>query len=66
MEILVNGEKRDVDAGKTVEQLLTDLALEPRATVVERNGEIVERAQFPQEKLAEGDRLELVRFVGGG
>jgi len=66
MKLVINGESRDVAAGTTVLTLLEELDLQPEATVVERNGEIVERVQYAETTLAEADRLELVRFVGGG
>jgi sulfur carrier protein len=58
--IVVNGEDRQVRAGTTV------LALAGRKVAVEKNREVVPRAQHGSELLADGDRLELVTFVGGG
>lgn len=66
MKITVNGEPRDVNAGTTVLSLLQGLNLQPQATVVQRNADIVDRNRFGDTALAEGDALELVRFVGGG
>ena len=66
MKLVVNGETREVAEGITVLALLEELDLQPEATVVERNGEIVERARFAETVLTEADCLELVRFVGGG
>ena len=67
MKLIINGEARDVAAATaTVLALLTELGLNPAATVVERNHEIVDRAAYPETALAEGDVLELVRIVGGG
>lgn len=66
MHIEVNGEARDVPMGITVLSLLDLLGLKPMGTVVERNGQILDRAGFGEVILAEGDRLELVRLVGGG
>ena len=66
MELTVNGESRTVEDGATILALLEELELEADATVVERNGGIVERAAFGDTLLAEGDTLEIVRFVGGG
>ncbi len=66
MRLIVNGETQNAPGGTTVLELLEQLGLNPRATVVERNGDIVERDEFPSVELSEGDVIELVRFVGGG
>lgn len=50
----------------TVAGLLSQLQLQPGNVAVERNREIVPRAQYGQTALADGDRLEIVTFVGGG
>lgn len=66
MRIVVNGEERSVPDGTTVAALLGELGLEPGAVVVERNRAIVARDDVEAVRLEEGDRLEIVRFVGGG
>ncbi|GAB5540738.1 MAG: sulfur carrier protein ThiS [Sandaracinaceae bacterium] len=66
MQIEVNGEARSVDAGTTVRGLLEALGLGETLVAVERNQEIVPRAEHAEAKLADGDRLEIVHFVGGG
>lgn len=66
MELTINGERRTVEDGATVLSLLGTLELEKNATVVERNGEIVDRAVYAETVLTDGDTLEVVRFVGGG
>jgi sulfur carrier protein len=66
MRVQVNGELRDVAEGSTVVALLTQLGLGDRPIAVERNAEIVPRAQHATTVLQEGDKLELVQFVGGG
>ncbi|HEX9883072.1 MAG TPA: sulfur carrier protein ThiS [Desulfobaccales bacterium] len=65
MKLTVNGEPREV-AGTTVLALLEELGLNPGATVVERNAQIVDRTSYRETALADGDVLELVRIVGGG
>jgi thiamine biosynthesis protein ThiS len=65
LKLTINGEPREV-AAATVFDLLEELGLHPRGTIVERNLEIVEMAAYPETGLAEGDVLELVRLVGGG
>lgn len=63
--VTVNGEPRTVSAGTTVRELLDALGLEG-PVAVERNREIVPRAQHALTVLEEGDALEVVSFVGGG
>jgi thiamine biosynthesis protein ThiS len=62
----VNGEKRTIAAGRSVEDLLGELGLHPRLIVVEHNREILERERYGAVEVREGDTLELVHFVGGG
>lgn len=66
MQITVNGNARSVENNMVLVALLQDLGLKPEATVIERNGAVLERAHIAETVLAEGDVLELVRFVGGG
>lgn len=64
--VMVNGDARAVPAGTTVGELLVVLGLGGRRVAVERNKEVVPRAAHAATALADGDRLELVTFVGGG
>lgn len=64
--VLVNGELRDLQAGLTITDLLTDLGLHPQLIVVELNREILDRADYAKTQVRDGDALELVHFVGGG
>jgi thiamine biosynthesis protein ThiS len=66
IEILLNGERRVLDRDPTIAQLLRELGLDPRGVAVERNLEIVARAHYDTTALCDGDRLEVVTFVGGG
>jgi len=66
IEITVNGAARRIAAGATVAELVAELGLGERRVAVERNREIVPRAQHGEVRLEPGDRLELVTFVGGG
>lgn len=66
MEIIYNGEPREVPQGCTVAQLLELLQLDNRRVAVEVNMELVPRAQHPGHQLAPGDSLEVVSLVGGG
>ena len=65
MRIEVNGEHREVEAA-TILALVEELGLDVRKVAVERNLEIVPRSLHGTTELAEGDRIELVLFVGGG
>lgn len=62
----MNGEKRELAERATVTALLDALGLGSTLVAVERNGAIVPRAQHAATQLAEGDKLEVVHFVGGG
>jgi thiamine biosynthesis protein ThiS len=66
MRIEINGEPREVASDLTVQALLTSLGLGDRPVAVERNALIVPRAEHGSTKLADGDKLEVVQFVGGG
>jgi sulfur carrier protein len=66
IHVVVNGESHEVPDGTTVAGLVVRLGLGDRRVAVERNREVVPRATHADTVLAEGDRLELVTFVGGG
>ncbi len=66
LTIHVNGERRSVDTALSLLDLLETLELDPRTVVVELNREIVRRPALRDTTLKEGDRVELVHFVGGG
>ena len=66
MNIHLNGEPRQVPQGLTLARLLEWLELPPDRVAVERNREIVKRADWSATPIEEGDRLEVVQMVGGG
>jgi thiazole synthase len=66
ISLTLNGEPRRVAPGTSVSGLLADLALDAARVAVERNLEIVPRSRFGAVVLGEGDRVEIVHFVGGG
>ncbi|HJX73664.1 MAG TPA: sulfur carrier protein ThiS [Candidatus Deferrimicrobiaceae bacterium] len=66
MEISVNGERRQVGEGMTVLLLLRALSLPETRVAVERNRSLVRKAEFADTVLGDGDRIEIVTFVGGG
>lgn len=63
--VKINGEALDI-AGKTVAQYLETTAYNLQRIAVERNGDIVPKAQYERTVLEDGDVLEVVSFVGGG
>jgi thiamine biosynthesis protein ThiS len=65
VRLTINGEKREISAA-TVAVLVGELGLDPRKVAVERNLEIVPKSQFAATDLNEGDRIEIVHFIGGG
>jgi sulfur carrier protein len=66
VQILVNGEAREVPAGTTVERLVGLLALERRRIAVAVNRSVVPRSDFASRAVAPGDRVEILEAVGGG
>ncbi|HEX8175164.1 MAG TPA: sulfur carrier protein ThiS [Pyrinomonadaceae bacterium] len=66
MRVTVNGEERELPDGLTLEALIGYLALAPDRLAIERNREVVRRADWPQTTLSEDDRVEIIHFVGGG
>ncbi|HXB61698.1 MAG TPA: sulfur carrier protein ThiS [Acidobacteriaceae bacterium] len=68
MNLKINGHTRvlELPAGTTLDRLVTALELKGDRIAVEHNGEIVQRAQWASTLVAEGDRFEIVHFVGGG
>ncbi len=66
MEVLVNGEPRQLAESATVAQLLDELALVGKRLAVEVNQEIVPRSLHASHKLRAGDRIEIVHAIGGG
>jgi thiamine biosynthesis protein ThiS len=66
VQIRLNGEPREVEAGVTIARLLADLDMHPRYLAVERNYELIPRARHEACVLEEGDSIEIVTLVGGG
>jgi thiamine biosynthesis protein ThiS len=66
MEIIVNGEQKKVEAGTSVEGYLTGLDLNLETVVIECDGDILKREEYPLRILQEGCVLEVIRFIGGG
>lgn len=66
IRLRVNGEERSMPEGGTVATLLAAIGLAERKVAVERNAEIVPRSLYATTRLAAGDALEIVHFIGGG
>lgn len=66
MQITLNGESRNLTAALNVQGLLGDLGIDPKKVAVERNLEIVPKSQFETTMVEDGDRFEIVHFIGGG
>jgi sulfur carrier protein len=66
IDVVINGKARTVAEGTSVLALLGELGLGDKRVAVERNLEVIPRAQHATTLLADGDRLEVVTFVGGG
>lgn len=66
MRVQINGEEKELREGLTLVQLVEQLGMKSDRVAVERNREIVPRSEWAATALADGDRLEIVHFVGGG
>ena len=69
MYLVLNGQSREfpqLAPGARLQDVVADLGLKGDRLAIELNGNIVPRAEWPSTGLAEGDRLEIVHFVGGG
>ena len=66
MKIVINGEDRNLDGPLTMQGLVEQLGMKGDRVAVELNRKILPRDRWPGTQLNEGDRLEIVHFVGGG
>ncbi|MBB5150060.1 sulfur carrier protein ThiS [Ureibacillus thermosphaericus] len=67
MHLYINGRKTEVQSSiQSVEDLLKFYKLQDRIVVVEQNGEIVLKEQYSKQLVNDGDKIEIVHFVGGG
>lgn len=64
--IIVNGEEFEIDSDSSVAKLVEERGLDRSRVAVELNGEIVPRGTFDDTLLHDGDKVEIVHFVGGG
>lgn len=69
MQLLINGQSREfaeLDETSAVSDLLAALQMKGDRVALERNGEIVSRSAWGETRLSDGDKIEIVHFVGGG
>lgn len=67
LHLYINGQKTEVQSNiQSVEDLLKFFKLQDRIVVVEQNGEIVLKEQYSKQPVNDGDKIEIVHFVGGG
>jgi thiamine biosynthesis protein ThiS len=66
LTIVVNGNQTDIPDSSTISDLISQLGLKSERVAVELNKKIVRRAEWDSTTISEGDRLEVVHFVGGG
>ncbi|MFN4310600.1 MAG: sulfur carrier protein ThiS [Ferrovibrio sp.] len=66
MQLTINGEAREMGGAATVAELLSALSLDARKIAIELNREIVPRSAYAETALNDGDKIEIVHFIGGG
>ncbi|MGA9667521.1 MAG: sulfur carrier protein ThiS [Gallionella sp.] len=66
ISVHINGTARQLADSTSIAALIEEMGLAGKRIALERNGEIVPRSSFPSQRLADGDRLEVVIAVGGG
>src|SRR4030095_16569625 len=66
VRITVNGQPHTASPGSSVASLLASMGMDPARVAIERNEEVIPRRTWPEALLAEGDKIEIVSFVGGG
>ena len=66
MQLQINGEAREVADELKLSELVSELSLAPERVAIELNQKVVRRNHWAETMLADGDRIEIVHFVGGG
>ena len=66
LTIIVNGKKTNIDEGSVLSDLVKALDLNPERLAIELNRRIVRRADWHSTTISDGDKVEIVHFVGGG
>tara|TARA_B100001245_G_C22874559_1_gene420582 strand:- start:61 stop:264 length:204 start_codon:yes stop_codon:yes gene_type:complete len=65
-KIQLNGDEYTINSEKNLDDFLKELKITPNKVAIELNGEIAQRQMFKDIKIKEGDKIELVQFIGGG
>ena len=66
IQIRVNGKEWEADPRSTITDLLSKAKISPKVCVVEKNGVIIERKRYNEEKVKPDDRIEIIKMMGGG
>lgn len=66
MQIVLNGDVIETESGSTVELLLQKLGISRERVAIELNSDILPKSNYKKQLLSEGDKIEIVHFVGGG
>jgi thiamine biosynthesis protein ThiS len=66
MKVWINGEPAEINGAANVAELAADYGFQPNTVLIEHNATALRQREWPERKLAEGDRLEFVRVVAGG
>jgi sulfur carrier protein len=66
LKLLINGENKEFSEGLTLEELIRQLGVRKETVVAEVNRQIIQNERRAECKLADGDQIELIQFVGGG
>ena len=65
-KIQLNGDPYEINDGTNLNELLNKLKIQKNKVAIEVNGEIVEKSKYPNLILSKGDKVEIVKFIGGG
>ena len=65
-KIQLNGDPYEINGGTNLNELLNKLKIQKNKVAIEVNGEIVEKSKYPNLILHQGDKVEIVKFIGGG
>ena len=66
MKVWINGEPAEINGAANVAELAADYGFQPNTVLIEHNATALHQREWPERKLAEGDRIEFVRVVAGG
>ena len=65
-KIQLNGDPHEIIRGSNLTELLNQLKIKKNKVAIEVNGEIIEKNKYPNLILSKGDKVEIVKFIGGG